>query len=74
MASRQTRLDTTALIREKLPEVYGKCANIVMQSAEVYFVKIVRLNSDLLDVADMRGTKNKLRIDEIAEIIVDTPA
>lgn len=74
MASRQIRLNTAALIRQKLPEIYGKYANIVMRSAQVYFVKVIRLNADILEVSDMRSTKNKLRIDDIAEIIIDTPA
>ncbi|MEM6359943.1 MAG: hypothetical protein AAF149_14415 [Bacteroidota bacterium] len=74
MASRQIRLNSTAIIKEKLPEIYGKYTNIVMQSGEVYFVKIISADSEKIKIADMRLTKNELKIAEVAEIILDVPA
>ncbi|MEM7107554.1 MAG: hypothetical protein AAF519_04955 [Bacteroidota bacterium] len=74
MASRQIRLNTPAIIKEKLPEIYGKYANIVMQTGEVFFVKIEASDAEIIEYSDMRLTKNKLQIAEVSEIIVDVPA
>ncbi|MEM6522835.1 MAG: hypothetical protein AAGF85_07410 [Bacteroidota bacterium] len=74
MASRQIRLNSVTIIKKKLPEIYGKYANIVMQSGEVFFVKIETSDSTMIEYSDMRLTKNKLQIAKVSEIILDVPA
>ncbi|MEM9859031.1 MAG: hypothetical protein AAF843_16855 [Bacteroidota bacterium] len=74
MASKQIRLNTQSIIREKLPEISGKYANIVMQSGEVFFIKISGADNDFLEGSDMRLSQIKLHLADITEIILDIPA
>ncbi|MCG8390910.1 MAG: hypothetical protein MJA30_35505 [Cytophagales bacterium] len=74
MAKRQLRVDTKEGIRKKLLEISGKKVNIVMTSGAVFFVLIHEVFEKTITVSDMRRTKSKLEIDQIAEIILDVDA
>ena len=74
MAKKQLRVDTKEGIRKKLLEISGKKVNIVMTSGAVFFVLIQKVFEKTITVSDMRQTKSKLEIDQIAEIILDVDA
>ena len=74
MAKRQLRIDTKEGIRKKLLEISSKKVNIVMTSGAVFFVLIHEVFKETVTVSDMRQTKSKLEIDQIAEIILDVDA
>ena len=74
MPKKQIRLNTTDSITEKLPAIYGKCANIVLVTGEVFFARIITSDENKISVSDMRLARNTFEIAQIAEIILDEQA
>lgn len=55
-------------------EIIGKKINIVFLNKSVAFVECLSLSSDILEVKNMRQKKQKVSLQDIQEIIIDSKA
>lgn len=71
MANRIIRLDTPALILERLTGFQNKKINIVRNDNTVLLAELRQISGSTLSVKNMRGQKLSIAVSDIYEIIID---
>ena len=70
MARRQIRILRDS-IPEKINDLTGKSANIVLRNRQVFLATILSLEDGLILIENHRGRKDKFQLEEIDEIILE---
>ncbi len=72
MATRQLRLTTLQEIREKLGAHTGKKINIVLRDRTVFYGKLKEIQATHLEFVNLRNRSEKLPLDTISEVYLDS--
>ena len=72
MSTRQQRLNSPELIRNKMQDFRGKKVNVVLQDNTVILGIVKRVDASFLELTNMRLRDVKIPIDEIYEMYYDT--
>lgn len=71
MSTRQLRLSTLNLIKNRLPEFSGKKINIVMNDRTVLYGEITSSDNNQLTFVNMRRESFNLSLTDISEVYLD---
>ncbi len=70
MPRRQTRILRDS-IPDKINDLTGKSANIVLRNRQVFLAIILSMEGDLMRIENHRGKKDRFQLDEIDEVIIE---